>query len=61
MFIQIQKKVIQLHDKHFEAFISENEINYAIQNLAKQIEDDFYDDVPIFVGVLNGAFMFFPI
>lgn len=59
MFIQIQKKVIQLHDKHFEAFISENEINYAIQNLAKQIEDDFYDDVPIFVGVLNGAFMFF--
>lgn len=51
--------MIQLHDKTFEAFISENEINYAIQNVAKQIEDDFYDDVPIFVGVLNGAFMFF--
>ncbi|MEZ4852797.1 adenylate kinase [Flavobacterium sp.] len=51
--------MIQLHDKFFEAFISENEINYTIQKLAKQIEDDFYDDTPIFIGVLNGAFMFF--
>src|SRR5690606_25598450 len=44
--------------KHFEAFISEKELDYAIQNLAKQIEDDFYDEVPIFVGILNGSFMF---
>ena len=50
--------MIQLHDKHFEAFISEKELDYAIQNLAKQIEDDFYDEVPIFVGILNGSFMF---
>ena len=25
--------------------------------MAKQIEDDFCDDVPVFIGVLNGAFM----
>lgn len=50
--------MIQLHDKYFEAFISENELNYAIQNVAKQIEDDFYDDVPLFIGILNGSFMF---
>lgn len=50
--------MIQLHDKHFEAFISEKELDYAIQNVAKQIQDDFYDEVPIFVGVLNGSFMF---
>ena len=50
--------MIQLHDKHFEAFISEKELDYAVQNLAKQIEDDFYDEVPIFVGILNGSFMF---
>ncbi|CAM4057323.1 MULTISPECIES: adenylate kinase [Flavobacterium] len=50
--------MIQLHDKTFEAFIPEQEINFAIQNVAKQIEDDFYDEVPVFIGVLNGAFMF---
>lgn len=57
-FISKNNTVIQLHDKHFEAFISEKELDYAIQNLAKQIEDDFYDEVPIFVGILNGSFMF---
>lgn len=50
--------MIQLHDKTFEAFIPEQEIKFAIQNVAKQIEDDFYDEIPVFIGVLNGAFMF---
>ena len=49
--------MIQLHDKKFEVFISGEEINFAIENMAKQIEDDFCDDVPVFIGVLNGAFM----
>ena len=25
--------------------------------MAKQIEDDFCDDIPVFIGVLNGSFM----
>ena len=49
--------MIQLHDKKFEVFISGAEINFAIENMAKQIEDDFFDDVPVFIGVLNGSFM----
>ena len=49
--------MIQLHDKKFEVFISGDEINFAIENMAKQIEDDFCDDVPVFMGVLNGSFM----
>ena len=49
--------MIQLHDKKFEVFISGEEINFAIENMAKQIEDDFCDDVPVFIGVLNGSFM----
>lgn len=48
---------IRLHDKDFVPFISAQELDFAIQNMAKQIEDDFADDVPVFVGVLNGAFM----
>jgi hypoxanthine phosphoribosyltransferase len=49
--------VIQLHDKKFEIFIAEEEINFALEAMAKQIEADFFDDVPVFIGVLNGSFM----
>jgi len=50
---------IQLHDKSFEHYISEEEINSAIQGIASQIEDDFStDDFPVFICVLNGAFLF---
>lgn len=48
---------IQLHDKQFTPFISAQEIDFALTNIAKQIEDDFSDEVPVFVGILNGAFM----
>ena len=49
--------MIQLHDKHFVPFISAEEIEFAIVNMSKQMDDDFFDDVPVFVGVLNGSFM----
>ncbi|WP_322549256.1 hypoxanthine phosphoribosyltransferase [Flavobacterium psychraquaticum] len=49
--------MIQLHDKKFEVFIAAEEIDFAIANMAKQIEDDFSDDIPVFIGVLNGSFM----
>jgi hypoxanthine phosphoribosyltransferase len=48
--------MIQLHDKKFEIFIAAEEIDFALKTLAKQIQDDFLDDVPVFVGVLNGSF-----
>jgi hypoxanthine phosphoribosyltransferase len=51
------KKVIQLHDKQFVPFISAQEIDFAIAKIAALVEDDFADETPIFIGVLNGAFM----
>src|SRR5690606_27599287 len=51
------KFVIQLHDKHFVPFISAEEINFAIAEMAQLIEADFADETPVFIGVLNGAFM----
>ena len=49
--------MIQLHDKHFVPFISEEEIGFAISSMAKQMDDDFFDEIPVFIGVLNGSFM----
>lgn len=50
--------VIKLHNKQFVKFLSEEEIQTAVQKIAGEIAKDYKDQVPIFVGVLNGAFMF---
>lgn len=49
--------MIQLHDKQFVPFISAQEIDFAIAKIAALVEDDFADETPIFIGVLNGSFM----
>ena len=49
--------MIQLHDKQFVPFISAKEIEFAIAKMVAQVEDDFADEIPIFIGVLNGSFM----
>lgn len=50
--------MIQLHDKYFKRFLSEKEILLAVQRVADQVAADYKDKTPIFVGVLNGSFMF---
>lgn len=50
---------VTLHDKTFELSIPYEELNKAIQKVADQINEDYKDiDKPLFLGVLNGAFMF---
>ena len=49
--------MIQLHDKQFVPFISAQEIDFAIAKIVAQVQDDFFDETPVFIGVLNGAFM----
>lgn len=49
--------MIQLHDKTFVPFISEKSIATAVKKLAQEIADDMKGDTPLFIGVLNGAFM----
>lgn len=49
--------MIQIHDRNFVPFISRTEIDFAISAMAKQVENDFADEIPLFVGVLDGSFM----
>ncbi|WP_081661915.1 adenylate kinase [Gillisia sp. JM1] len=49
--------MIQLHDLKFEPFISEEKITTAIDAMAAQINQDFEGKTPVFLAVLNGAFM----
>lgn len=50
--------VIQIQNKQFELYIPEEEIQKAVQKTALQIRDDLQNNNPLFICVLNGAFMF---
>lgn len=49
---------MQIEDKEFELYIRSEEIQKAITRVAQRIKDDYQNKDVIFVGVLNGAFMF---
>ncbi len=49
---------IKLHDLHFKPFIKEEEINSIVQTLVQQVQEDCKGETPLFIGILNGSFMF---
>ena len=50
--------MIKLHDLYFKPFISEKEINAAVEKMVDAIAADLGDEMPVFIGILNGSFMF---
>ena len=48
---------VNLHDKTFELFISNNEISDVVDTIADKINQSGIVD-PLFVAVLNGSFLF---
>ena len=52
-------KITKLHDLYFKEFISTNEISAIVKKLAEQVKNDLpKDEVPVFIGILNGCFVF---
>lgn len=49
---------VKLYDKEFSLYIPQNRIVGAIDELASKMNSDFKDKRPVFLVVLNGAFMF---
>jgi hypoxanthine phosphoribosyltransferase len=50
---------ITLYDKVFSKYISSREIENAVRNIAEHINDDMKNtDLPVFLSILNGSFMF---
>lgn len=52
------KEEIAIKDKQFELFIEQEVIEQGIRRIAGQINSELEGKDPIFVAVLNGAFMF---
>ncbi|MCJ0741533.1 hypoxanthine phosphoribosyltransferase [Pedobacter montanisoli] len=49
---------IEIHQKAFELFLDADAIAKRIRLLAVQLNLDYENKIPVFVGVLNGGFLF---
>jgi hypoxanthine phosphoribosyltransferase len=49
---------IKLHDKTFDTYLSEENIQQKVKELAEAINRDYKDKKPLFIPILNGSFMF---
>ena len=50
--------MLKLDDLYFKPFISQDEIQAVVKSMASEIYDSYKDEIPIFIGVMNGSFMF---
>lgn len=50
--------LIQIKDKCFRTFIPEEQIQKEVIRVADEISRDLQGEAPVFISVLNGAFMF---
>lgn len=51
-------QTIQVKDKSFSLFITEEKILAEVKRIAEQINKDFQGKEPVFLAVLNGSFIF---
>jgi hypoxanthine phosphoribosyltransferase len=49
---------IKLHDKEFEIYLPEAEIQNKIREIAAAINKEYEGKHPLFIAILNGSFMF---
>lgn len=49
---------INVHDKAFDIFLSEEDIQKRIAEIAADINRDYAGKRPLFIAILNGSFMF---
>ncbi len=49
---------IKVQDKYFVKYIDSERIHEAVVDIAEKIHEDFSNDTPLFLCILNGSFMF---
>ena len=52
------KKFISVNNDRFVLYLTESKIQRRVRALGKQISKEYRGRVPIFIGVLNGSFIF---
>ncbi len=54
----LSESIIQLHDLQFRPYLLAADIQARVQELGRTIKKRYADQNPLFLGVLNGAFVF---
>ncbi|MGE5401388.1 MAG: phosphoribosyltransferase, partial [Ignavibacteriales bacterium] len=49
---------IMIGDEKFVLYLSEDDIQTRIKELGEQITSEYENKVPVFIGLLNGSFLF---
>ncbi|MBN1251097.1 MAG: hypoxanthine phosphoribosyltransferase [Bacteroidales bacterium] len=52
------KEIVKILDKKFEIFIKSDKIDEAVKKVAEKMNEDLKNEDVIFLGILNGSFMF---
>ena len=50
--------IIKVHDKEFIPYLTSKEIDEQVSRVAAEINRDYIDKKPLFIAILNGAFIF---
>ena len=50
---------ITINNDTFTLYLSEQQIHDRVKELATRLNNDYHGKVPIFIGILNGSFIFF--
>ncbi len=54
----MEREKIQVHDKKFNLYLPEKQIQDRVRSLAVQINEELKDNNPLFLAILNGSFVF---
>jgi len=49
---------MKIHDQNFEIFIPAEKVQEKVQELGVQVNEDYKEKNPLFLSILNGAFIF---
>ena len=52
------KSKIKIGEEEFVEYLSSEVIQKRVKELGEKISDDYKDSIPVFIGVLNGSFLF---
>lgn len=54
----VEQKEIWVGNEKFVPYISEEKLQERIRELGEQLTEDYHGKFPIFIGILNGSFIF---
>lgn len=58
MALMLKDNLVKAHDLYFKPFITKEQIAERIKLVGQQLSSDYKDKIPLFISILNGAYIF---